>query len=134
MAMQPQQAWLLEYIKENPEYAKDMEVKNKSFTIINDDNVVFIGGVFKLHPGVGEVWCIMGLETIKNHGRFITRATRDFLNMLQLEDNYHRLFTTVDLEFAQGHRWAKMLGFHMESIMEKYRQNKRDSALYVRLV
>ena len=58
----------------------------------------------------------------------------EFLDMLQLKENFHRLFTIVDMEFAPGHRWAKMLGFHMEAIMEQFRSNKKDAALYVRLL
>ena len=42
---------------------------------------------------------------------------------------------TVDCEFEQGHRWAKMLGFTMEAErMRAYRPDGGDVALYARVL
>jgi len=47
----------------------------------------------------------------------------------------HRIEMTVDCDFPQGHRWAKMLGFTMEAErMRGYRPDGGDCALYARLL
>lgn len=133
MSFQPQQEWLSDYIKENPEHAEDMAVDHKSFSVEYEGDILFVGGCVELHKGVGEIWAVLSEDAIRRQGLFITKGAKDFLDMLQLEEGYHRLFATVDTGFVAGHRWARILGFHLESILEKYRPNKRDAALYVRL-
>lgn len=133
MVFQPQQAWLRDEVEKNPDFAKNLEENCHVFSVEYEDEILFIGGCTEIHRGVGEVWAIFSPEGVRKQGRFITRGSRDFLNMLQSEYKFHRLYTTIDLEFFQGHRWVKILGFTKESILKKYRSNQEDSALYVRL-
>jgi len=44
-----------------------------------------------------------------------------------------RLETYVDVGFAPGHRWVKMLGFEVEGYMKSFRPNGDDMVLYARV-
>lgn len=133
ICLQSKQQWIQEYIKEYPNYGEDLMAEGKAYTVMEEEDVLFTGGCLELHRGVGELWALLSSDAIARQGRFITRGIRNYLDMLQLVYDYHRLFTYVDTNFIEGHRWAELLGFHKEAVLKKHRPDKRDVALYVRL-
>jgi hypothetical protein len=132
MKLQSHQEWLQDIIDKSPNYGYEL-VGNKSYSVEDKGDILFVGGCVEIHEGVAELWSILSSDAIRRQGSFITRGIRDYLNMLQLEHGYHRLFTLVEASFVEGHRWAQILGFKMEAVLKKYRPDKRDVAVYVRL-
>jgi len=64
------------------------------------------------------------------HFTYIHRAVSAFLDRVPVR----RIETTVDCEFAAGHRWARLLGFSLEAErMRGYRVDGGDCALYARV-
>lgn len=59
----------------------------------------------------------------------IHSAVSDFLNTAP----FRRIEATVDVGFAQGHRWIKMLGFELEGYLRAYRPDGADMLLYARV-
>jgi len=60
----------------------------------------------------------------------VHRAVKQFLDECYVD----RIEMTVDCDFPQGHRWARLLGFEMEAErMRRYTPDGRDCALYARL-
>jgi hypothetical protein len=58
------------------------------------------------------------------------RAVKRFLDGCYTQ----RIEMTVDCDFPEAHRWAKMLGFTMEcERMKYYSPDGRDCALYARI-
>lgn len=58
------------------------------------------------------------------------RAVQRFLEVAPFD----RIEATADVEFEQGHRWLRMLGFKLEApCMPKYRPDGGDSSLYARV-
>ena len=59
------------------------------------------------------------------------------LERLKLQDAqmYLSNWVTVDVDFPEAHRWAKMLGFKMEAErMEAYAPDGRACSLYARIL
>ena len=60
----------------------------------------------------------------------LTKAAKRILGSMP----YRRLEADVACDFAQGHRWLRMLGFTMEAPrMVAYLPDGTDSALYARV-
>ena len=124
--LQNMQAYLSEWVSE--EEAKSLE-GNPSYTAMLDGKPVGAAGVIRLWQGRAQAWSFISdlgpKDFIKAH-----RAVKKFLDGCYVQ----RLEMTCDCDFPQAHRWAKMLGFHMEcERMKHYSPDGRDAALYVRL-
>lgn len=100
-----------------------------AFSIFNEDKCVFCGGVAEIWPGRAQAWSVMAQDAGKIMAR-ITRSTRRLMDLVP----WRRIEITVDCEFPQGHRWARLLGFHLEcERMTAYTPDGRDAALYARV-
>ena len=98
-----------------------------AFTAIDDDGTIFaVAGVVRMTPNRGVAWSYLsnGLGVKMS---VITRAVLRYLKIAPFE----RIEMHVDCDFAQAHRWAKMLGFEMEcERMRCFTPDRRDCALY----
>lgn len=101
-------------------------ISQPSWTLINENNdILFIGGLVKIHNKRLLLWSFIS----KNAGKymlFITRKTKDIIS--QYKDI--RLETNVSENFINGHKWAKILGFKFEAILECYAENGNNMAMY----
>ena len=100
-----------------------------SYTAMVDGEPIGAAGVLWMWKGRGQAWAFISETGPKN---FLKghRAVKKFLDGCHIE----RLEMTCDCDFPQAHRWAKMLGFHMETErMKQYSPNGRDCSMYVRL-
>lgn len=124
--VQKAQAYINKYVTQ--EALVDLE-KDNSFTCFKDDKIIACFGWFKIYPTRGVLWSYLSEYANKNLVEG-TRIARKLINDLP----FKRLEIEVDCEFEQGHRWARMLGFELETERSKsYRIDGNDSSIYVRI-
>lgn len=110
------------------QHAQFLETQ-QSFTVLDGDEVLFIGGVMRMWEGRGQAWCFMAQGIGK---RFVTlhRLVRKFFDA----QDYRRLEAQVYLNFEQAHRWMRLLGFTLEYAPAKaFFPDGSDAAFYARV-
>ena len=101
-----------------------------AFSAMEDGRPIASAGVILLWQGRGMAWAFISKYAVNNKFLQVHRAVKRFLDGCYLQ----RIEMTVDCEFEQAHRWAHMLGFHMECArMRSYRPDGGDCALYARV-
>ncbi len=97
-----------------------------SYTGFAGDKVVFCAGILEYWNGRGEAWVILATDC-KPHFMEIHNVCKRFLEICSV----NRIEATVDIDFKQGHRWCKALGFELEAKrMRSYYADGRDCSLY----
>ena len=100
----------------------------KSTAVINNlGQPVAIGGIIEYWPGRAEIW---GLISTSTHAEFIVthRAAQKLVNSY-----WGRLECIVNYDFTEGHRWAKQLGFEVETAkMPNYFENGNSATMWVK--
>lgn len=125
--VQPAQRWTMGYIP--PHIPKVLEGL-WSNTIFKDGRPVVCGGVIEQRPNYGILWSFVGCNTMPEEFREIHGLVKMFVNSLP----YERLEMHVDVDFLNGHRWAKALGFRCEAYrMRRFLPNGGDASLYARV-
>jgi len=103
-----------------------MEREN-SWTILANDRPILCGGTIKLWEGRYCAWSYLSADS-GPHMRKVTRETIRHLNEVE-----GRVEMSVRCDFPLGHKWAKMLGFEVETpLMKKYGPSGEDHVGYVR--
>jgi hypothetical protein len=126
MTMQPSQRYLRGFV--TPEAAAAV-AKHPAYTAVCEGEILGCGGVVPVWQGRAIAWSFIS-NNAGPHFVAITRAVRKFLD----DQPQDRIETTVDMEFADGHRWARMLGFKLEAgRMAKYRPDGGTCSLYARV-
>jgi len=97
-------------------------------TLIHDDEVLAMWGAEEAWQGRVIVWALLS----ESAGQAMTVIHRHLVKFLKRLDA-RRLETYVDVGFAPGHRWVKMLGFEVEGYMKSFRPNGDDMVLYARV-
>lgn len=102
--------------------------KQNSWTVVLDGNPLACGGTIQHWNGRHMAWVCLTVKTGPHMG-FITRAVRKALSRVQ-----GRIEMSVRKDFEAGHRWARMLGFRVETpLMEAYGPEGEDHVGYVRI-
>lgn len=117
-----------EPILDNPEYARGLKVGGDAFSAIDRfGKVVACAGVIKMWANRGVAWSIIGGDLgAEFYG--VHMAVKRHLAASTL----NRIEAVVDLEFEEGHRWMKLLGFEKETErMRAYAPDGRDCTGYV---
>ena len=122
-AQQYLSGWLTE------EYGEALQ-DEPSYTALKDGVPVASAGVVSYWEGRAVAWAFIS-ETGAADFVSVHRAVKGFLDVCYIK----RVEMTVDCDFKQGHRWAKLLGFKMEcERMTAYLPNGEDCALYARIL
>ena len=104
-----------------------LERNGTSWTMVADGVPVGCGGTIQQWPGRHITWAYLGPSS-GPHMLAITRATRRHLNKVA-----GRIEITVRCDFEKGHRWAELLGFHIECpILERFGPEGEPHTSYVR--
>ena len=104
--------------------------EHNSYTGFYEGNPIGAAGIIHQWPGRSLAWAFIG-DAGPSVFIQIHHAVKRFLDGCYVK----RLEMTVDCEFPEGHRWAKLLGFKMEcERMRQYTPDGRDNALYVRIL
>jgi len=99
-----------------------------AFTALADGRLIGCIGVIKPWSMRQQAWAILA-QDIRPYFLQLHMQVRRWLK-------YHgqgRVEAAVDCGFAQGVRWAEMLGFEREGIMKSYTMEGRDCFLYARV-
>lgn len=93
-----------------------MAVMGSAFTLRDmDGRVLLIAGIAQIDPGYGHCWTFQS----RHSGPWMLRITRAVAQYLDLRMAKHRrLEMMVRADFAQAHRWARLLGFTDEGVMD----------------
>lgn len=107
-------AWLQEQAGGDKGFAFDTSTlltleQQNSWTLVADMTPVACGGTMQLWPGRHTAWTYLNKNTGK-HMVAITKAALDGLAKIK-----GRIELTVLHDFEQGHRWARILGFKVET-------------------
>ena len=97
-----------------------------------DDEILGIGGVGKIHNGVGAAWLIISPLFIQ-YPKSLLKMCRQIIKEAFEGLKLHRIQMDIDSTFEENVRFADRLGFHCEGTMYKYGPNKEDYFRYVRL-
>jgi hypothetical protein len=125
--LQPGQAYMKELIDDD--YCQSLLEAGPAYTLIEDGKVLAVGGISLIWEGRGLMWSLIsdglhGAQFFRMH-----RITKRFLDLHPMR----RIEITVDHQWPQAHRWAKLLGFKHEAYLPKYAPNGLDADQYVRL-
>ena len=105
---------------------KNMELGN-SWTLLAGELPIMCGGTLQQWPGRHTGWAFLNAHTGK-HMLAATRCAHQVMNTAK-----GRIELTVRRDFAAGHRWARMLGFDIETyVMKRYGPDGEDHTGYVR--
>ena len=103
--------------------------KQNSWTAVLDGTPVACGGTMLHWPGRHMAWVYFNPDT-RPHMLALTRAVVHALSKVR-----GRVEFTVRADFKQGHRWAKMLGFSVETpLLKQYGPEGEDHVGYVRFI
>lgn len=110
-------------------YAEMLETTN-AFTAIVGDRVAGCAGIMEMWAGRGMAWTLLADDIGGVEMRRIHYAVKRYLDASMLR----RIEATCDVNFEQGHRWLRLLGFTLETpVMRGYRPDGGDEAMYVRI-
>ena len=109
------------------EYRHDLLHRSVAFTAI-DETVIAVAGVALAWPEREVAWSLLSECGPR---RFLTvhRAVQAFLDNRRTR----RIEMSVDADHASARRWARMLGFQEEGLMQAYTPDGRDAILYARV-
>lgn len=126
IALQPRQRAMAGYA--TPEHYRQLAAA-PSFTVLDGDEVVMCGGAFELWPGRRLCWALLA-ERIGHRMTACVRATRRFLDEVAAP----RYELDVERDHAEGHRFARLLGFEVETPqLRAYYPDGSDGTMYVRV-
>jgi len=130
----PFKRWHLDWLYANgapalltPDLLAVMEGSNWRTVSLDTGETIMCGGAIQHWPGRYQLNAFL-TKSSGRHMRFLTNATKDFIARLS-----GRIEFTVRCDFPAGHRWAKLLGFDVETYtMRSYGPESEDHTMYVR--
>lgn len=126
LCLQGAQAYMGDWL--TPENGAALE-RSQAFSALVGDTVIGCAGVVPVWAGRAVAWSLLAWN-VGPHFVHVHRAVARFLDQCE----FRRVEISVDCEFAEGHRWARLLGFEMEAErMRGYRPDGGDCALYARV-
>ena len=127
LLLQPSQA-IMQPTLSQPEYAQSLHKAGPAYSLVDGDEVFASMGLIPQWEGRAIAWGLISAES-GPHFILIHKAVHRTMQM----HPFRRIETSVSCEFAQGHRWARMLGFKREGRMQAYTPDGRDCDLYARI-
>lgn len=121
----PSQALVRKYVKD-----EDCEALNRheyAYTVLRDGEPIACIGLIRYWEGRYEAWAFL-IPGHRDVFVYIHNQVRRFLKL----SNIRRIEATVDMGFKNGHKWALMLGFHVEApLLQGFGPTGNDHRLYV---
>lgn len=114
------------------ELAISRENNGQCITGIVDGQIVGVGGVDVMWPGVGEVWMMLSCET-NTYPKMTYKVIRDGLNKLIEDNNFFRTQAWARVDFPMAHTLFRHLGFEVEGRAKKYTPDGVDAILYAKV-
>tara|TARA_R100000664_G_scaffold32067_1_gene46451 strand:- start:3224 stop:3652 length:429 start_codon:yes stop_codon:yes gene_type:complete len=120
------------------EYSKEGILTNygmKEFifvSVFKQNHLLGILGCRFLHAGLCELYAIPDIVFSKKYNITFHRAVIGMINKLLDKTSFKRMQILVDVDFPEGQKWAKALGFEYEATLKKHSETGLDQFLYVR--
>jgi hypothetical protein len=109
---------------------QEIERLGASYSAEVDGDIVACAGLTELSPGRALAWSYLSPNL---GGQMMLRITRACNRMMNLS-SFRRVEMDVLWDHAEGHRWARILGFDLECPRRRaYGPDGRDYALYSRV-
>ncbi|MBX3480002.1 MAG: hypothetical protein KF842_06355 [Caulobacter sp.] len=105
-----------------PEATSALEAGGSAWTLIRGGQVVGCGGVIDRGSGRGEAWALIARDA----GPAMLAATRIVRRYFQTAP-FRRIEAVTANAFAPAQRWAEMLGFQSEGVMQAYCDDGSDA-------
>lgn len=103
-----------------------------AYTVMEDDEVIAIGGVSLMWQGVGEAWMVVS-EKGYSKPLSVAKYSLYLFNHIQEFHKFHRIQASVAVIDETANRFVNWLGFEIEGIMPKYGLDKSDYFRYARI-
>lgn len=120
----------------NPQPAQAAEVAQEGYSVpAGDAWAALVGDVPVACGGLIPVWGLRAYAWAlidRDAGPHMRALTREIRSLLACS-GWERIEMAVDAEFEAGARWARLLGFELETHARKYLANGRDALVFVRL-
>lgn len=98
-----------------------------------EEDITFgIGGVGRIHTGVGTAWLILNKQFLK-YPKKLLKFSRYIVKASMLGLDLHRIQIDIDTNYEENTRFAKKLGFKFEGRMAQFGPEKQDYDRYVLL-
>ena len=127
LLLQPSQA-IMQPALSKPEYAENLYKAGPAYSLVDGDAVLASMGLVPQWEHRAVAWGLISAEA-GPHFILIHKAVHRTMAL----HPYRRIETSVDCNFRQGHRWARLLGFEHEGRMRAFTQDGRDCDLYARI-
>jgi hypothetical protein len=127
LRLQAHQAMLSSEIAK-PEYGEALVASGPCYSAVEGDAVFASAGFYHQWDGRAIVWALLAADA----GRHFVRIHRAVLRSFEMHP-YRRLETAVADGFPEGDRWAEMLGFKREGLMQSYLPGGGNAWLYARV-
>lgn len=101
-----------------------------SFTYMEGDQVKAVFGMQPFWEGRSVVWALIG--DVKSWVS-LHRQVKSLMESYAVKRGILRLEMTTEEGFLESERWARMLGFKCESLMENYGVDGKNHKMWVRL-
>ena len=127
----------IEYLNA-PESSKEGILANfglKDFvflSIIKNKFLLGILGCRYLNNNTCELYAVPDIVNSKKFNKTFHKSTLAIIKKLMDKSSFTRFQFLVDVEFNEGQRWAKALGFEYEGTLKKYDEKGKDQFMYVR--
>jgi len=101
-------------------------------TIKQNGEILFFAGLHFHRPGVAEGWIMASERVQENKVIFFKQVYRLIHRVCNTAYGLHRFSIAVDLDYAEGDKWARKLGLSYEGIARGYTADNRDHAIYAK--
>jgi len=122
--------YLQDYSIHPDSHKKPIKETGWSVALIHEGKTLGIGGIELLSPTTGWAWLDLSCDAAE-HISAVYRTTKEWMAICCKEQGIRRLMCAVDIGFEEGERTVEHLGFHVESRMPKYKDD-RPADLWVR--
>jgi hypothetical protein len=111
--------------------ARQSLLKGEAFAVTDRGAVFGAAGIIPLWAGVGHGWAVLAVPTGAARLLYFTREVRRYLDAAEA---WHRIQTTVCVDFPHGLHWAfHHLGFTPEGKHVKYDAEGNDHISFARV-
>lgn len=100
-------------------------VDGYAFSGLIGEKVIGCAGILPIWPGVGEAWVVIPMLPL-GLLRQVCRVTRDLLPDIMADKNLHRVQASVPRNFPAALKFARILGFRPEGLMQAYGIDQTD--------
>lgn len=111
------------------QYLDVLDRPNQAYTFEKSGEVLAIGGLTILFPGVSEAWLGANTEAW-NYPKAMFKGCKEAFAVMAKIHGIHRIQAMVDPENDAAARFANHLGFEYEGVMRQYSVDRKDMARY----